>query len=236
VLGTLIQKSSQTLFDLLFPPNCTHCKVANSWLCPTCLANIPFITSTVCNHCGTPVDSASSSCIQCRNHSLPFIDGIRAAAYFEDNPIRSAIHDLKYNNHRAIATILAEILADTYHRYDLRADVIVSVPLHHSKIKERGYNQSDLLANELGDMLGLPINKTTLQRIRKTKSQMRLGVEERHKNVVDAFLCSDSRLANQKVLLIDEVCTTGSTLNACAAALKQGSVTSVWGLTLAKAR
>ena len=65
---------------------------------------------------------------------------------------------------------------------------------------------------------------------------MRLGVEERHKNVADAFLCSDSRLANQNVLLIDDVCTTGSTLNACAAALKQGGVTSAWGLTLAKAR
>lgn len=234
MLGTLIQKSSQTLFDLLFPPNCTHCKAANSWLCPTCLANIPFITSAVCDHCGTPVNSDTSACLHCRNHSLQFIDGIRAAAYFEDNPIRSAIHDLKYNNHRVIATILAEILVDTYRRYDLRADVIVPVPLHGSRIKERGYNQSELLANELGDMLGLPINNTTLQRIRKTKSQMRLGVEERHKNVADAFRCIDKQLANQKVLLIDDVYTTGSTLNACAAALKQADVASVWGLTLAK--
>ena len=132
--------------------------------------------------------------------------------------------------------ILSEILADAYHHYDLDADVLVPVPLHFSRVKERGYNQSELLANELGKLLGLPINNSTLQRIRKTKSQMRLGAEERHKNVIGAFACADKQLVNQKVLLIDDVCTTGSTLDACAAALKQAGVITVWGLTLAKAR
>lgn len=167
---------------------------------------------------------------------MRYIDGVRTTAYFEDNPIRSAIHDLKYNNHRAIAIILSEILADTYRRYNLHVEVLVPVPLHYSRIKERGYNQSELLANELGNILDLPVNNSTLQRIRKTKPQMTLGANERHKNVADAFVCNDKQLANQKILLIDDVCTTGSTLDACAAALKQAGVASVWGLTLAKAR
>ena len=199
---------------------------------------IPFITVPVCEHCGTPtsVNDTVSSCAQCKNHSLRYIDGIRTAAYFEDNPLRSAIHDLKYRNHRAVVIILSEILADTYRRYSFCADVIIPVPLHHTRIKERGYNQSELLAKGLGDILGLPVNKSALQRTRRTKSQMTLGAEERHTNVAGAFFCGDKRLVNQKVLLIDDVCTTGSTLDACAAALKQGGVTSVWGLTLAKAR
>ena len=167
---------------------------------------------------------------------MQYIDGIRAAAYFEDNPIRSAIHDLKYHNHRAVVTILSEILADTYQRYNFCADVIVPVPLHHSRLKERGYNQSELLAKQLGKLLSLPVNNTTLQRIRRTESQVKLGAKERHKNVADAFVCSNKQLVNQKILLIDDVCTTGSTLDACAAALKQGGVISVWGLILAKAR
>lgn len=237
MLGTLIQKSSQTLFDLLFPPNCVHCKAADSWLCSTCLANISFITTSVCERCGTPASNDTApSCVQCRNHSLQYIDGIRAAAYFEDNPIRSAIHSLKYRNHRALALALSEILGDTYQRYDFYVDVIVPVPLHRSRVKERGYNQSELLANQLGSLLGLPVNSVTLQRTRKTKAQMTLGVEERYKNVAGAFVCCDQQLVKQKIILIDDVTTTGSTLDACAAALKRGGVTSVWGLTLAKAR
>lgn len=234
MLGTLLQKSSQTLFDLLFPQSCVHCQTSDSWLCQTCYNSIPFITTTVCNYCGTPV--SSSFCRQCDNHSLQYIDGIRSAAYFEDNPLRTAIHALKYRNHKAIAQELADILANTYRYYQLQADVIIPIPLHNSRVKERGYNQSELLAHKLSDALKIPVNTKITRRIRKTRTQMTLGVEERRQNVHGAFACQGKQLTHQRVLLIDDVCTTGSTLDSCAAALKSAGAVSVWGLTLAKAR
>jgi ComF family protein len=127
------------------------------------------------------------------------------------------------------------MLVTSYRRHQLKADVIVPVPLHETKLKERGYNQSELLARQLGQALNLPVNMTTLRRVRKTESQMTLKADERLKNVANAFSCADQDLARYHVLLVDDVCTTGSTLDACAAALKAGGTVSVWGLTLAKA-
>ena len=162
------------------------------------------------------------------------MDGIRVAAYFE-NPIRPAIHSLKYRNHQAVAAALGQVLSQTYRRYGLAADVLVPVPLHPSRLRQRGYNQSELLAREAGRCLGVPVNTRALQRTRQTRSQMTLGASERHQNVCNAFRCS-LELSGQTVVLVDDVCTTGSTLDACAAALKEGNAAAVWGLTLARAR
>jgi ComF family protein len=179
--------------------------------------------------------AAVGSCPQCQHNPLQFIDGIRSAAYFENNPIRPAIHFLKYRNHKAIAAILGQIMVDVCQKYGLEAHMIVPVPLHTARLRERGYNQCELLAREVGTLLNLPVDTNSLQRIRHTKSQMKLGATERHQNVIDAFACRDQALLGQTVLLIDDVCTTGSTLDACACALKQAGVISVWGITLAKA-
>lgn len=127
-------------------------------------------------------------------------------------------------------------MANTYRYYQLQADVIIPVPLHNSRVKERGYNQNELLAHKLGDALKIPVNTKITRRIRKTRTQMTLGVEERRQNVNGAFACQGKQLTYQRVLLIDDVCTTGSTLDSCAAALKSAGAVSVWGLTLAKAR
>ena len=233
MLGNLLQKSSQTLFDLLYPPQCVCCNASQEWLCSTCHEKIPFILNKVCQLCGTPVNEASP-CNQCHRHPLYHIDGIRVAAYYEDNPLRVAIHAFKYNNQKVLAATLAAILAQLYKRHNLTADVIVPVPLHRSRFKERGYNQSELLARQLGTILTLPVNTSALKRTRKTQTQMSLGAGDRKKNVSGAFACQNDSLANLKVLLIDDVCTTGSTLDSCAAGLKQMGVALVWGLTLTK--
>ena len=224
------------MLDLVYPPRCVNCQVTGEWLCDNCFNKIPFIADPICQRCGTPIENGNrAGCGQCANNPLAHIDGIRSVAYFEDNPIRPAIHFLKYRNHKAIAARLGQILAAAYHRYNLQADIIVPVPLHASRLRERGYNQCELLTREAGACLNLPVDTGTLQRTRHTKSQMKLGAAERRQNVVGAFTCANRPLAGQAVLIIDDVCTTGSTLDACAAALKQAGVTSVWGITLAKA-
>jgi ComF family protein len=228
------QKSGQLVLDLIYPPRCVNCASTEDWFCQDCLNKIVLIAPPVCQCCGTP--SSGPQCKECAHNPLYAIDGIRSAAYFEDNPIRSAIHFLKYRDHKAVASTLGQILADAYDKYQLQADVIVPVPLHPSRYKERGYNQSELLVKALALNLALPIDTVTLQRIRITESQMTLGISERHQNVKQAFACGSDRLAGKRVLLIDDVCTTGSTLDACATALKESGVTLVWGLTLARAR
>ena len=235
VAYTLSRKFSQFLLNLLYPPSCVNCKTTNEWLCQDCLKRIAFITLPVCERCGTSISTDGLPlCAQCKNNPLQSTDGIRSASYYEDNPIRPAIHFFKYRNHRGVASILGKILIDAYRRYRLNADVIVPVPLHPSRLRERGYNQSQLLANEIGIFFNLPVDTDTLQRVRKTRTQMELEVNERRQNVLNAFACRSKKLVGQRVLLIDDVCTTGSTLDACAAALKEGSAASVWGLTLAR--
>lgn len=233
---TLLQKSSQLLLDLFLPPHCLNCKTLGSWLCQRCFDEILPMTDPVCQQCGQTLPTNASPCQPCPAKStLQSIDGIRAAAYFENNPIRTIIHHLKYQNHRAIAPVLGKMLAEAYQRYSLEADVIIPVPLHPIRLKERGYNQSELLAGQLALLLNLPIDNTCLQRIRWTQPQVGLDIEERQKNVFSAFACQDKALRHQSALLIDDVWTTGSTLDACATALKESGVISVWGLTLAKA-
>lgn len=218
--------------DLLFPPACVHCKAPNVWLCQNCKSGIFFITSIVCPRCGTP--ASSPACTQCSTNRLHYIDGIRSAAVFEDNPMRSAVHHLKYQGRKVLASSLAEMLAETYRYYNLNADVIIPVPLHRTRLKERGYNQSTLLAKKLGRLVGLPVDTTTLYRTRDTGQQMALKAQQRRHNVAGAFACR-GHLSGLKFLLVDDVCTTGSTLDACAMSLKMNGADAVWGLTLAKA-
>jgi ComF family protein len=130
---------------------------------------------------------------------------------------------------------LGQWLGDYLTANPLPADVLVPVPLHHKRLRERGYNQSRLLALELSKLSGLPLVDDCLVRERYTTPQARTSsVDERRSNVADAFACRDRRLEDRAVLLIDDVATSGATLDACARALKKVGASSVWGLVLAK--
>jgi len=142
---------------------------------------------------------------------------------------------LKYHNLKAVAGQMAEFLFQYMIQNPLPVDVLVAVPLHKRRLKYRGYNQSELIAKKLSKLSFLPVLTDCLYRARDCPPQARTEtVEERRRNVYDAFICKDSRLADKRVLLIDDVCTSGATLEACAAALKLARSSSVWGLTLAR--
>jgi ComF family protein len=150
--------------------------------------------------------------------------------------MREAIHRLKYSNSRDLAAPLGEMMVSYWQDVHLPADVIIPVPLHSRRLRDRGYNQSALLARELGKGVGLPVLENALVRVRETSPQVDLNAEERKENVRGAFHCPDDQLAGKRVLLVDDVYTTGATLEACNLALKQQSVRTVWALTLARAR
>jgi ComF family protein len=149
--------------------------------------------------------------------------------------MRQAIHQLKYRNLRALAVTLSQLLKDYLVVNPIPAEALVPVPLHLKRLRERGYNQSSLLARELGKLTGLAVVDDCLIRQRTAPPQARsASVEERRRNVAEAFICRDGRLQERQVLLIDDVSTSGATLDACAAALKASGAASVWGLALAR--
>ena len=218
--------------DLLFPQWCVGCGKEGDFICYSCRRSLPRIIPPLCPRCGKPQPSGIL-CPSCVGWGAR-IDGIRSPFRF-DGVMRQAIHQLKYRNLRALAAPLARLLNDYLGTNPVPGEVLVPVPLHQKRLRERGYNQSSLLAQELGKFTKLPVVDNCLIRQRHAPPQARTStVDERRSNVADAFTCSDHRLRDRQVLLIDDVSTSGATLDACAAALKAVGVTSVWGLVLAR--
>ena len=216
--------------DLLFPRWCVGCGKEGDFLCHSCRQSLPRIMLPLCPRCGKP-QSGSMLCPGCIGWQAE-IDGIRSPLRF-DGVIRQAIHQLKYRNLRALAQPLAELLKDYLVTNPIPGEVLVPVPLHQKRLKERGYNQSHLLARELGKFITLPVVDDCLIRQRYALPQARTSsVEERRSNVDNAFTYRH-RLLGKQVLLIDDVATSGATLDACALALKAAGASSVWGLVLA---
>lgn len=149
--------------------------------------------------------------------------------------MKEAIHAFKYKNLKALAQPFSLLLADYLSASNLGVEALVPVPLHPHRLRERGYNQSSLLARELGKLSGLPVVEGCLLRRRAAPPQARSSsLEARRRNVEDAFYCSDARLKGRRILLLDDVCTSGATLSSCARALRDTGSGQVWGLTLAR--
>jgi ComF family protein len=219
------------LLDLFFPPRCVACKRRGAWFCARCRSQIETIAAPLCVHCGQGTEG-EPICATCKQHP-PKLDGLRAAGYLEGT-LRLAIHAFKYTGVRELAAPLGEVLAEGYARYSLPADLIVPVPLHEARRNQRGFNQSLLLAEQLSTHTHLPVNQHDLLRLRDTASQVGLRALDRRKNVHGAFAWQGGSLKGRQVLLIDDVCTTGATIEACAAALLAAGAANVWGLTLAR--
>lgn len=224
-------KLKRIALDLLFPQRCVSCGREGAYICRSCRQSLLLITPPVCPRCGRPQPSGTL-CSGCVNWQAE-IDGIRSPFIF-DGVMRQAIHELKYRNLRALAAPLAKLLHDYLIANPVPGEVLVPVPLHRKRLGERGYNQSSLLARELGKLTGLPVVDDCLVRQRQAIPQAKTAnVSERQRNVAGAFAYRDGRLRGKQVLLIDDVATSGSTLDACAGALKSVGVVSVWGLVMA---
>ncbi len=152
-----------------------------------------------------------------------------------EGPLREAIHHLKYSGRTSLAEPLGAYLEARWRSASLPADLIVPVPLHVARQRERGYNQSALLAIPLSRESKLPVVEPALKRIKVTSPQVTLNAAERKANVCEAFEACDDLVRGRRVLLVDDVCTTGATLESSSVALRRAGAASVWALTLARA-
>jgi len=222
----------EVALDLLFPQWCLGCGREGAYICASCLCRLPRMIGPFCPVCSSP-QASGLICPACTSQR-PEIDGIRSPFRF-DGIMRQAIHQLKYRNLRAIARLLARLLNEYLTANPIPGQVLVPVPLHQKRLRQRGYNQSQLLAQELGRLAELPVVTDCLLRQRPAPPQAETTtVAQRRANVAQAFACLNDRLRDKQVLLIDDVATSGATLDACAAALKATGASSVWGLTLAR--
>ncbi len=219
------------IIDLLFPPRCGGCQTAGSLWCATCRAAIQPIEPPLCEKCGEPFVT-DRLCVNCRAHPL-VIEKIRSVALF-DGVLRQAIHRFKYERLAGMAEPFGNMLADYWRTAQLTADWLIPVPLHPSRERDRGYNQSELLARHLAHQVNVPVSSKGLRRTRATAVQMTLNAAQRRENVAGAFECVEVRVRGTRVVIIDDVGTTGATLDACAQAVLKAGAVSVMGLTLAR--
>ncbi len=244
---TWFSKLAELTLDLVFPPACIVCHSHGEWLCAECLGQIDVVKPPLCYRCGLTLavedgcrhlasQSAPAICPQCSKAPLR-LDGLRTYGYYS-GPLKQAVQQLKYADLRALAGPLGALMRDAWVREPAPAagiDVVVPVPLHRIRERERGYNQAALLAREFGSRLGLPVVEDMLIRSRATAPQVGLDAQLREANVAGAFQCTATSVSAINVLLIDDVFTTGSTLGAACAAFKDAGASSVWACTVARA-
>ena len=218
--------------DLLLPPQCVVCGKVNRWLCSTCADKIQPLSEPVCPRCGR-VWNGEGICPVCQGNSL-HVAPIHSAYLFRDE-IREVVHALKYRGAWKIVFPLVPSLVAQWQRYAMISDVLLPVPLHPQRKLRRGYNQSEVLARALGAALHLPVLNNVLVRTRNTASQTKLNRTERRSNVLGAFSCKNPEAIQGKtVTLVDDVATTGATLDACAVVLLNQGAASVNAFTLAR--
>ena len=218
--------------NVLFPQSCIGCGRTGSYVCTLCERQLPRIVPPVCPRCGCP-QASTILCPVCAQ-TAGTISAIRSPFRFE-SIARKAIHELKYHNLRAIAPTLAGYLVTCLSETGYEPDMITPVPLHSTRMRQRGYNQSFLLACEVGRRTGIPVSSEALTRVKAGTSQVRTSsMEERRRNVSDAFTCNSSLISGKRILVIDDVCTTGATLESCAQSLQRAGAIEVQGLTVAR--
>ena len=201
--------------------------------CLNCGAALEIDEIAVCKNCeattlkdlfASPMLKYKDNVVEQRLMGLIPFETASSLMPFETNTLsQRLIHDLKYNNYQSIGTILGKAIATQIQQSNRHTqfDYIVPLPLHYKRVKQRGYNQSELIATEVSRQLGVPLNTTNVYRTRNNESQTQKSLTERIENVKNIFALHDSTLfADKTILLIDDVITTGSTIIACCKALQ----------------
>jgi len=222
----------QTALDHLLPPRCVGCGRRGAEICQLCITTLRTLGAGTCPRCSMP-SPGGRVCRRCVGRQSP----LRAvlACYPFEGTIRSAILAFKYRGRTRLAPFLASALSGALVVRPITVDLVVPVPLSRGRLRARGFNQAELLARPLARGHGWPLGATMLSRVRETRQQTELPARERLRNVAGAFEVTDpSGVVGKRVLLVDDVCTTGATLAAGALPLLEAGAEGVWGIVVAR--
>ena len=224
------------IVDLLFPLRCPVCDgivpTGEGKVCRTCRGKIQYVFEPRCQKCGRQLNNdAKLFCTACERTQHIFDRGI---ALYDYQSMKKSIYRFKYKKRCEYAAFYAEEIYNHFKNeiQSMKADAIIPIPLHKSRRKSRGYNQAELIAIHLSRLTGIPLEKKLVQRIRKTVPQKQLDARGRQNNLKKAFNIKPNVVKLNKIILIDDIYTTGSTIDAVAKELKRRGVSTVYFITL----
>lgn len=224
---------TRAVLDAVLPPVCANCNRVGELFCADCLAAVTWVEQPICQKCGRPQKRRSARCFSCQNIPFP-LDRIRAATLHVD-PVRRVLHQMKYEGYFALSEPLGNLMIKAWPKWYHPFDLVLPIPLHPQRKRHRGYNQSELLVRELQKGLGWSSDPAALKRNRQTRPQLGLTASERRANVCNAFGADSVRVDGKRILLVDDVCTTGSTLASAAEALLDAGARSISAYCLTQA-
>ena len=231
----------QKVMELLYPPRCPLCgdivMPRGEFACPECRLTAPYVVEPKCQKCGKPLQVEENEyCNDCGVREHCYDKGLALFEY--DDMVKQSIYRFKYENKREYAAFygveIAKRLGHEVIAWD--ADVIIPIPLHKSRLRTRGYNQSQLIAARVGRELSIPVCSDLVIRQKKTIAQKQLNHIERQNNLKRAFKLSRNDVKLDTVILLDDIYTTGSTIDAVAAILKDTGVRKVFFIALSVGR
>jgi len=240
-----VRRFWETLLNLLYPPTCSGCgqPTERPDFCRHCRKRIVTPSSPLCPTCGVPFQTRTDTdhpCARCLQHPPHFgcarACTIYAAADSSAHPLKTVLQQYKYNRNVWLAAPLGALLLERTPLAVDRYDIVLPVPLHVQRLRWRGFNQAQLLARPLADAVGVPLDPYALERVRPTRPQVELDEKERRQNVAGAFrVVQPQAVAGRRVLLVDDVYTTGATVDECSRVLLRAGARSVDVLALARA-
>ena len=231
------KKFQGILLDILYPRRCPVCdravKPFGSLICETCKEEFEYIREPYCMKCGKELEQGETEyCGDCMRHKHLFISG-RAVFVYKD--MSDSIYRFKYKGRQEYAAYYAECMAQRLGKWitKCRPDALVPVPIHNTKKRVRGYNQAEALARELGRIMNIPVETKLIKRVRKTVPMKDLSVSERQNNLKRAFKICRNDVKLSTIIIIDDIYTTGSTIDAISYELRKAGVGRIYFVALA---
>lgn len=221
----------------MFPPACICCgeilKRDRRYICRACENKISYLREPCCLKCGKEIsDEDKEYCSDCENHQRSYDRGFPVMNYEE--PIISSMTKFKYGGRKKYAVYYAKEIVKKYGSrfYELGIEALIPVPIHKDRLRKRGYNQAEILAEEMGKMLGIPVDSGIIKRAEKTLPQKELDNIRREENLKNAFGYTGKKIKYKSVLIVDDIYTTGATVEACTRVLRAQDIKNIYYTSL----